>query len=132
MNSNVGTTPTASILQLFIYVGKLYESVGLLCMLYIRICIDDVKTNRTKLCKWSMKDNLLLYSQLFFSNSSYFYIIINIIIIVSKKGRQRNAWTERFTPSQCKDPSPTIPTYRKKDEKVKTVEDKKRARRLTQ
>ena len=32
---------------------------------------------------------------------------------------------ERFTPYQSKDPCPTIPTYREKEDKRKTVEVKK-------
>ena len=49
-----------------------------------------------------------------------------------EKGRQCKDEGERFTPYRSKDPSPTIPTYRKKEEKVKTVEDKKGASSLGQ
>ena len=35
------------------------------------------------------------------------------------------AGSERFTPYQSEDCSPTIPIYRKKEEKGRTVEDKK-------
>ena len=48
-------------------------------------------------------------------------IIIIIIIIIIKKGREYKAERERFTPYQSNDPSPTVPTYRKKDEKGKTA-----------
>ena len=52
--------------------------------------------------------------------STHIYIIIIIIIsIIIKRGRQREAGTEWFTPYQSKYPSPTIPTYRKKEGKEK-------------
>ena len=40
-----------------------------------------------------------------------------IIIIIIKKGRQCKAEREWYTPYQSEDPSPTIPTYRQKEEK---------------
>ena len=46
-----------------------------------------------------------------------------IIIIIIKKDRQCKAG--RLTPYQSEDPSPTLPTYRGKEEKGKIVEDKK-------
>ena len=52
-------------------------------------------------------------------------IIIIIIIIIIKKDWQGKAGRERLTPYQSKDPSPTLPTYRGKEEKGKIVEDKK-------
>ena len=42
-----------------------------------------------------------------------------IIIIIIKKGRQCKALREWYTPYQSEDPSPTIPTYRQKEEKGK-------------
>ena len=42
-----------------------------------------------------------------------------IIIIIIKNGRQCKAEREWYTPYQSKDPSPTIPTYRQKEEKEK-------------
>ena len=55
-----------------------------------------------------------------------------IIIIVIEKDWQCNAGTGRMTPYQSKDPSPTLPTYRGKEEKMKIVKDKKeRATRST-
>ena len=42
-----------------------------------------------------------------------------IIIIIIKKGQQCNARREWYTPYQSEDPSPTIPTYRQKEEKGK-------------
>ena len=42
----------------------------------------------------------------------------NIIIII-KKGQQYKAGREQYTPYQSEDPSPTIPTYRQKEEKGK-------------
>ena len=41
------------------------------------------------------------------------------IIIIIKKGRQCKAEREWYTPYQSEDPSPTIPTYRQKEEKGK-------------
>ena len=48
--------------------------------------------------------------------------IIIIIIIIIKRGWQCKAGRERLTPYQSEDPSPT---HRKKEEKEKTVGDKK-------
>ena len=42
-----------------------------------------------------------------------------IIIIIKKKGQQCKAGREWYTPYQSEDPSPTIPTYRQKEEKGK-------------
>ena len=47
------------------------------------------------------------------------------IIIIIRKGRQCKAGRERLTPYQSEDPNPTTPTHRMKEEKGKTVEDKK-------
>ena len=51
---------------------------------------------------------------------------ISIIIIIIKKGQQCKAKREWYTPYQSEDPSPTIPTYRQKEEKGK------KSRRLQQ
>ena len=48
-----------------------------------------------------------------------------IIIIIITRGWQCKAGRERLTPYQPKDPNPTAPTHRKKEEKEKTVGDKK-------
>ena len=48
---------------------------------------------------------------------------IIIIIIIIKRGWQCKAGRERLTPYQSEDPNPT--THRKKEEKGKTVGDKK-------
>ena len=50
---------------------------------------------------------------------------IIIIIIIIKRGWQCTAGRERLTPYQSEDPNPTTPTHRKKEEKGKTVGDKK-------
>ena len=50
---------------------------------------------------------------------------IIIIIIIIKKDFQCKDGRERLTPYQSEDPSPTLPTYRGKEEKWKIVEDKK-------
>ena len=44
---------------------------------------------------------------------------IIIIIIIIKKGWESKAEREWYTPYQSKDLSPTIPTYRQKEEKEK-------------
>ena len=46
-------------------------------------------------------------------------IIIIIITIIIKKSMQCKAEREWYTPYQSEDPSPTIPTYRQKEEKGK-------------
>ena len=48
-----------------------------------------------------------------------------VIIIVIKKDLQCKARRGRLTPYQSEDLSPTLPTYRGKEEKGKIVEDKK-------
>ena len=53
--------------------------------------------------------------------------VVFIIIIIIKRGRQCKAGKERLTPHQSEDPNPTTPTHRKKEEKGKTVGDKKGA-----
>ena len=50
---------------------------------------------------------------------------INVIIIIIKRCWQRKAGRERLTQYQSEDPNPTTPTHRKKEEKGKTVGDKK-------
>ena len=52
---------------------------------------------------------------------------IIIIIIIINRGWQCKAGIERLTPYQSEDPNPTTPTHRKKEEKGKTVGDKKGA-----
>ena len=47
-----------------------------------------------------------------------------IIIIIIKKDWQCKDGRERLTPYQSEDRSPTLPTYRGKEEKGKIVEDK--------
>ena len=47
------------------------------------------------------------------------------IIIIIKRDWQCKAGSERLTPYQSEDPNPTTPTHRKKEEKGKTVGDKK-------
>ena len=55
----------------------------------------------------------------------------HIIIIIIKDWRCK-AGRGRLTPYQSEDPSPTLPTYRGKEEKAKIVEDKKRREQLGQ
>ena len=47
------------------------------------------------------------------------------IIIIIKRGWQCKAGRERLTPYQSEDPNPRTSTHRKKEEKGKTVGDKK-------
>ena len=51
--------------------------------------------------------------------------MVSIIIIIIKKDWQCKAGRGRLTPYQSEDPSPTLPTYRRKEEKGKRVEGKK-------
>ena len=51
--------------------------------------------------------------------------VIIIIIIIVKKDWQCKAGRWRLTSYQSEGPSPTLPTYRGKEEKGKIVEDKK-------
>ena len=55
------------------------------------------------------------------------YDMAIIIIIIIKKGWEYKAGRERLTNYQSKDPSPTIPTHRMKEEKGKTGGYKKGA-----
>ena len=48
-----------------------------------------------------------------------------LIIIIIKKDWQYKPGRGRLTPYQSEDLSPTLPTYRGKEEKGKIVEDKK-------
>ena len=57
-------------------------------------------------------------------NQEQRYFVI-IIIIIIRKGRQCKAGRERLTPYQSEDPNLTTLTHRMKEEKGKTVEDKK-------
>ena len=55
-----------------------------------------------------------------------------IIIIIIKKDWQCKAGRGRLPPYQSEDPSPSLPTYRGKEEKGKIVEDKKSREQLGQ
>ena len=70
------------------------------------------------------------YIPIYFGHKTLFLpnlviIISIIIIIIIKKDWQCKAGRGRLTPYQSKDPNPTLPTYRGKEEKGKIVEDKK-------
>ena len=60
---------------------------------------------------------------------NYFFLLtlVLVIIIIIKRGWQCKAGRDRLTPYQSEDPNPTTPTHRKKEEKGKTVGDKKGA-----
>ena len=68
------------------------------------------------------------------NNHDYFTVtrIIIIIIIIIEKDWQCKAGRGRLTPYQSEDPSPTLLTYRGREEKGKIVEDKKRREQLGQ
>ena len=57
-------------------------------------------------------------------------LLLIIIIIIIKEDRQCKAGRERLTPCQSEDPSPAIPTDKKKEEIGNTEEDKKRSEQL--
>ena len=71
----------------------------------------DVRMD-TKMMKLCLK-NMIQSSKQQYTYRSF------IIIIIIKKGQQRKAGREWYTPYQSEDPSPTIPTYRQKEEKGK-------------
>ena len=54
----------------------------------------------------------------------FFDFSIIIIIIIIKNDRQCKAGRGRLAPYRSEDPSPTLPTYRGKEEKGKLIEDK--------
>ena len=62
-----------------------------------------------------------------FDRVNHLGILYIIIIIIIKRGWQCKAGRERLTPYQSEDNNPTTPTHRKKEEKGKTVGDKKGA-----
>ena len=55
----------------------------------------------------------------------FYKILKTNIIIIIKRGWQCKAGRERLTQYQSEDSNPTTPTHRKKEEKGKTVGDKK-------
>ena len=63
--------------------------------------------------------------------TNYFYLILFSVIVIQKCW-QCKAGRIEFTPCLSGDPSPTIPTLRKKEEEGKTAEVKKGASRFTQ
>ena len=80
----------------------------------------------------SQKGLVLNISHFFNDAIIIIIIIIIVIIIIIKIGRRCKAQSKLFTPYQSEDPSPIIPLYRKKEEKGKTVEDKKTSSSLGQ
>ena len=61
----------------------------------------------------------------FFCTNFWSYLFCpktNTFIIIIKKCQRCKAEREWYTPYQSEDPSPTIPTYRQKEEKEKKVE----------
>ena len=67
-----------------------------------------------------MQDYLLHVLHVLLENEDFI-----IIIIIIKKYWQCKAGRGRLTPFESADPSPTLPTYRGKEDKGKIVEDKK-------
>ena len=73
---------------------------------------------------------ILIKCNINFLQEMYIYISLNrqiliIVTIIIKKDWHCKAGRGRLTPYQSEDPSPTLPTYRGKEEKWKIVEDKK-------
>ena len=84
----------------------------------------DIKREQISLTKkhWLWIDNQpVLYMQSspcrFYYNVIYHSHSFIFIIIIMKKSQQCKAGREWYTPYQSEDPSPTIPTYRQKEEK---------------
>ena len=69
---------------------------------------------------------------LLFKVDKYFFLfeknIQDLLLFIIKKDWQCQAGRGRLTPYQSEDPSPTLPTYRGKEEKGKIVKDKKEER----
>ena len=53
--------------------------------------------------------------------------LLLMLLLLLKKAGSAKAWRERLTPYQSEYQSPTIPTHRMKEQKVKSVRDKKGA-----
>ena len=70
--------------------------------LYLTYCISYMVFNKLIIGEYKFKKSFSLF-----------------IIIIIKKGQQCKAGREWYTPYQSEDPSPTIPTYRQKEEKGK-------------
>ena len=81
-------------------------------MIYICICTNILLGNA---CVWVSLHDIIIV------------IIIIISNIIIKKGWQCKAVRERLAIYQSEDSSPTLPTHRIKEEKRKSVEDKKGA-----
>ena len=57
--------------------------------------------------------------------NNYITQLLLLLLFIIKKDLQCKAGRGRLPPYQSEDPSPTLPTYRGKEEKGKIVEDKK-------
>ena len=98
------------------------------CDYFTVICVHSAQGN-----KWRKKEQILLLDSFLkksyylsgFGYSLYHISSVIIIIIIIKTDWQCKAGKGRLTPYQSEDPSPTLPTYRGKEEKGKIVEDKK-------
>ena len=53
------------------------------------------------------------------------FVLLFLLLFIIKKDWQCKAGRGRLPPYQSEGPSPTLPTYRGKEEKGKIVEDKK-------
>ena len=71
------------------------------------------------------KKQIIHAEMLCFSCTIFHIVYITFITIIIKKDWQCKAGRGRLTPYQSEDSSPTLPTYRGKEEKEKIVEDKK-------
>ena len=66
-----------------------------------------------------------VYAYRAYTGSPIMLGILIYIIIIIKKDWQCKGGRGRLTPYQSEDPSPTLPTYRGKEEKWKIAADKK-------
>ena len=90
-------------ISFYLYLSNNLNYSTILIITYFRACWNILSRDK-KFCFW--------------------IIYFKIIIITIKRGWQCKAGRERLTPYQSEDPNPITPTHRKKEEKVKTVEDK--------
>ena len=66
-----------------------------------------------------MSNIFLLSGLIKLSILGFKHLLLLLLLLLFKKGRQCKAGREWLTPYQSEDPNPTVPTYRKKEEKGK-------------
>ena len=82
-----------------------------------------IKLNRAILMPGYQFSHVRMFGDMFPQSHGFVTLPVIIIIIIIKKDWQCKAGRRRLTPYQPEDPSPTLPTYRGKEEKGKIVED---------